>query len=92
MLKSARLKRGLTQKELSRLTGISQSYISKLERENYNFHSPTLKQIVRLAKELNLCPVTLSKWFLTFHISCSNECLTTYNIQICKKMIIIKKF
>lgn len=91
MLKAARNVKNLTQKELSRLTGISQSYISKLENDKFNAHSPTLRQIVKLSKELNLCPINLCKWFLDLHMECSNNCLKLQEPIICKKLL-IKKF
>lgn len=92
MLKLARLKKGLTQDQLSILSGISQSYISKLENEDFKLHSPTLKQIVKLAKVLNICPVNLAKWFLGFHMNCSNNCLQISKPEICKHLILLKKF
>lgn len=45
----ARIKKGLTQKELSKITGISQADISRLENGNGN---PTLDTIKRLAYAL----------------------------------------
>ena len=47
----ARRKSGLTQDELSRVTGISQSDISKLERGNSN---PSLKTLIRLANGMGM--------------------------------------
>ncbi|MGN0194480.1 MAG: helix-turn-helix domain-containing protein [Pseudoramibacter sp.] len=41
---------GMTQKELSNLTGISQSDISRIENGNAN---PSAKTLMRLAKALN---------------------------------------
>ena len=41
---------GMTQKELSKLTGISQSDISRIENGNAN---PSAKTLMRLAKALN---------------------------------------
>lgn len=48
----ARKKTGITQKELSERTGISQSDISKFEKGNGN---PSLKTLQRLAKGLGMC-------------------------------------
>ena len=47
----AREKTGLTQKELSRRTGITQCDISRLEHGNAN---PSLKTLQRLARGLNM--------------------------------------
>ena len=91
MLKKARDNKHLTQRELARLTGINQSYISKLEQSPTYKHSPTLRQITKLAKELELCPICLTHWFLSFHMSCSNECIDTKTIVRCKKLMLIHK-
>jgi len=45
----ARLAQGITQKELSEMTGIQQSNISRLESRNYN---PTINLLKRIAKAL----------------------------------------
>ena len=47
----ARKRSGLTQKELSKKTGIAQSDISKLENGNAN---PSLKTLQRLAKGMDM--------------------------------------
>lgn len=62
MLKKARLNKKYTQNFLSKKTGISQSYISKLE--NSNKHSPTIREILLLSKALDICPLCLSGWFM----------------------------
>ncbi|MBH7858735.1 helix-turn-helix transcriptional regulator, partial [Clostridioides difficile] len=48
LLKYHRKKKKLTQRRLSELTGISQSYISRMENKKFK-HSPTLTQIILLA-------------------------------------------
>lgn len=63
LLKYHRKKKKLTQRRLSELTGISQSYISKLERETFK-HSPTLTQIILLADVLEIDQLILSENFL----------------------------
>ncbi|MEG2289952.1 MAG: helix-turn-helix transcriptional regulator [Clostridium sp.] len=40
-------------KELSKITGISQGYISDIERENYD---PTIRIICKLCKALEITP------------------------------------
>lgn len=51
VLISARRKAGLTQKELSRRTGIAQGDISKLEHGNSN---PSVKTLQRLAEGMGM--------------------------------------
>ncbi|HCQ5582052.1 TPA: helix-turn-helix transcriptional regulator [Clostridioides difficile] len=63
LLKTYRKKKKLTQRRLSELTGISQSYISKLEKEEFK-HSPTLTQIILLADILEIDQIILSEFFL----------------------------
>ena len=56
-LKNVRKAQKMTQKELCKKSGYSQSYISKLENDkNMN---PTLEVITCLAKSLNVCPLSL---------------------------------
>lgn len=63
LLKHHRKKKKLTQRRLSELTGISQSYISKMENEKFK-HSPTLTQIILLADILEIDQLILSEFFL----------------------------
>lgn len=63
MIKNARLSKGLTQSQLSKITGISQSYISKLEKP-YFIHSPTITQILSISKALDIDPVKLARYFI----------------------------
>ena len=44
----------MSQSKLSRLTGISQSYISKIESGT---QTPTLEIINKIAKTLDVCPI-----------------------------------
>lgn len=50
-IKEIRIKRGLTQKELSKLSGVSESYIGDLER---NEKEPTISILCRIAKALEV--------------------------------------
>lgn len=50
-IKEIRINRGLTQKELSKLSRISESYIGDLER---NEKEPTISILCRIAKALEV--------------------------------------
>lgn len=63
MLKCYRKKNNLTQRQIARKTGLSQSYISKLEKQEV-LHSPTVKQVISLADALNISPYDLCAWFI----------------------------
>ena len=70
----ARLEQGITQKQLSEMTGIQQSNISRLESGNYN---PTINFLKRIAKALGKnYMLNLSKMLV---ISLNNR-LETYGI------------
>jgi len=56
ILKVVRESKGITQKDLSKMTGISMRMISRYET---NEISPTLKKIDKLAKALNVDPLYL---------------------------------
>lgn len=62
LLKILRKQKRLTQKELGELSGISQSYISNLEK-NYLISSPTVRQILALSEALNVDEVELFLYF-----------------------------
>lgn len=66
-LKEARLKKHITQEELSKKSGFSQSYIALLETNKRI--NPTLDLVNSLAKSLDTCPLDL----LT-HVSNSCKC------------------
>ncbi|PBH38718.1 transcriptional regulator, partial [Clostridioides difficile] len=53
MLKQARKNKNLTQKQLSKIANISQSYISRLEQDIF-INSPTIRQIISLSKALDI--------------------------------------
>ena len=50
-IKEIRTEKGLTQKELSKLSGVSESYIGDLER---NEKEPTISILCRIAKALEV--------------------------------------
>ncbi|MGL5764024.1 MAG: helix-turn-helix domain-containing protein [Sarcina sp.] len=87
MLKTARERKGLTQKELAKLTNLSQSYISKLERIDLAPQFPSTKQIAVLAKELNICPISLINYFLSPLIQCPKKCINL-NVRRCNCFIL----
>ena len=64
MIKAARKRQNMTQNNLSKKTGLSQGYISKLENTSKVIHSPTITQIIILASALNVDVYILSKWFI----------------------------
>lgn len=57
-IKEYREKQGLSQNKLAKKAGISQSYLSALEREE---KSPTTRILFKIANELNVCPRLLIK-------------------------------
>lgn len=69
MIRKARRLKGLSQRQLANLLGVSQSYISKLE--NRNIATVTIECILNLSRILNLCPVNL---FVFLSKCCDNCC------------------
>jgi putative transcriptional regulator len=63
MIRKARLQKRLTQYQLSKMTRISQSYISKLEK-SYFVHSPTITQIISISEALDIEPIDLARYFI----------------------------
>lgn len=62
MLKKKRIEKGLTQSKLAEKVGISKSYLNKLENRNHN--NTTIQVILKLSKELDICPVKLFLFFI----------------------------
>lgn len=60
-LKKNRKKKGLTQRELAALSGVSQQYIVELEKSDRN-KSPTLDIVAKLAIALGVCPHILLEY------------------------------
>ena len=52
-----RLKKGLTQNKLAKISGVSRSYLVKIERENPSFLNP--KYLQKIAKALRISPIKL---------------------------------
>ena len=63
MIKEARKKQRLTQKELAIKCNLSQSFLSELENKN-NKKNVTIKQIVKLANILKINHHELSDWLI----------------------------
>ncbi|MGG5404964.1 helix-turn-helix domain-containing protein [Clostridioides difficile] len=63
ILKISRTNKKITQNQLSKMTNISQSYISKLERECF-YHSPTVTLILELTKALEVDALELTRYFI----------------------------
>lgn len=62
-IKKYRKKQFISQNKLAKKIGISQSYLSAIEREE---KSPTLRMLYKIAKELKVCPKLL--------FTCNNNC------------------
>lgn len=60
MLRNARLNKNLTQKELGKLLGVNQSYISKIENRKIKFLS--VNKILILSSILELDPIEVFKF------------------------------
>ncbi|UYZ37299.1 helix-turn-helix domain-containing protein [Clostridium beijerinckii] len=63
MLKKKRIRNKLTELELAKKIGISEGYISKLEKHP-KLCNPTVNLILKLSKELKLNPVKLFIYFI----------------------------
>lgn len=64
-IKSARLERNLTQKQLAKMVGVHQTYISRLEENELDRH-PNLYLVLKIALVLNICPYSL----VNFCVNC----------------------
>ena len=63
MIKEARKKQGLTQKELAIKCNLSQSFLSELENKHKK-KNITIKQIINISDKLKISPYELSNWFI----------------------------
>lgn len=72
MLKRLRKRKGLTQVQLGKLSGLSQSYISDLEKE-YFISSPTIRQVIALSNALDVDKVKLFLYFAEKEIEHSRK-------------------
>ena len=62
IIRNTRLKKKITQKQLSDLIGVSQAYISKIESNE--FVNVTIIEIIKLSKALSIDEIEISKYFL----------------------------
>lgn len=60
-IKELRKQRGISLRELSRKSGISIGYLSELENELNKKNNPTVKNICKIAKALEINPAELFK-------------------------------
>ncbi|MDU6876490.1 MAG: helix-turn-helix transcriptional regulator [Clostridium sp.] len=64
MIKKLRKKKKISQKELSKKLGITQSYLSKLESRNNKYHkNVTVGLIMKMSNILEVDSVILFKYF-----------------------------
>ena len=63
MIKEARKKQRLTQKELAIKCNLSQSFLSELENKHKK-NNITIKQIINISDKLKISPYELSNWFI----------------------------
>lgn len=63
MIKKIRTSLKISQRELSKRTGISQGYLSKLESNNSNI-SPTIRYICKIANALKVNPHQLTNYYI----------------------------
>lgn len=68
MIKEARKKYGITQRQLALMVNLERSYISKLENRDKSIN-PTVKQIVKISKSLKIDPFSLSNWFVAHELN-----------------------
>ena len=93
IMKYIRQREKISQKDLSRQSGISQSQIAKLESKRYA-HSPTISTVVSLSKALKVCPYKLSEYFVSKEITDCNNCehyIKSSDIKKCTEFNIVKR-
>lgn len=66
MIKVCREYKNLTQKDLAEKAGVSQVYISKLERGMAN---PSIDRIIILSEVLEVSPYSLASWVLDIRLN-----------------------
>ncbi len=66
-LKKIRENKGISERQLSKITGISQGYISEIESGK---KSPTIRMLYKIANALGICPHCL----LPVTIYCNSNC------------------
>lgn len=76
IVKKYRNKNELTQLELSKLCGVNQNYISRIER---NVMMPSISFIMILSKIMNECPLVILKSFICNECSHRSVCIDMNN-------------
>ena len=92
IMKYIRQREKISQEDLSRQSGISQSQIAKLESKRYA-HSPTIRTVVSLSKALKVCPYRLSEYFVSKEVTGCHNCehyIKRSDIEKCAQFNIIK--
>lgn len=79
LIKEYRIKKGLTQAELSKKAKMNQSYLSQLERNLPHAKSPTLRMIFNIAHALEICPHIL----INYERHCKNDCMNRCEMLSC---------
>jgi transcriptional regulator with XRE-family HTH domain len=74
LIKEHRIKKGLTQAQLSKKANMNQSYLSQLERNLPHAKSPTLRMIFNIAQALEICPHILINYERKCNIDCMKNC------------------
>ncbi len=76
-MRHIRRSKGLTQKELAKILGVSQSYVSKLENNEEMICNLTLKNVNELARLLDTCPVVLASSLIRqcYRKDCFKRCI-----------------
>lgn len=62
IIKKLRIRNNLTQKKLAEKIGVTQSYISKLERNGNEEYEKVMIICNKLAQALNVCPFLIAIW------------------------------
>ena len=68
IIRDTRTKKRITQKQLAEMIGDSQTYISKIESDE--FINVTVIEIIKLAKALGLDELEVTKYFLDKYNNC----------------------
>lgn len=71
IVKNARKKKGMTEKELARKCEVHQTYIEKLENNKRN---PSFDMIVKLSIALDICPLEIFKDSINYCHKCQLNC------------------
>lgn len=92
-MKYIRQREKISQKDLARQSGVSQSQIAKLESNRYA-HSPTISTVVSLSKALKVCPYGLLDYFVSKEVTGCRDCeyyIKRSDIKKCTRFNIVKR-